>query len=304
MRHARLRLAALGTASAVVSAAAWVGTTAAWATPVPDVPSSAPAGSPEPSLSPTGSESPSASPSTTAEPATALQDALTKSAEANTASGSMHFSANGKIDARGTWARQNKPNVLTAKVNTLTLNGKPNSAQPQLIVSGDTAFVNGDGLIPNQGNTWWQVPLKNLPGERGKMISDLAHQPAASRTPTTVKQIADAYKDVQNEGEEQVGGETVTHYSANLDTEEAADAAGLPAPSPSPTNWPKTLRVDTWVDSTGMVKRQQFRNAEGGQPFNLNLTVKSYNEPVTVQTPPAGQVKEVDQQTLKNLLGE
>ncbi|GAB1824440.1 hypothetical protein [Herbidospora sp. RD11066] len=254
-------------------------------------------------MSPSGSESPSESPSATAEPATALQEALTKSAEANTSSGTMHLSANGKIDARGTWARQNKPSVLTAKVNTLTLNGKANSAQPQIIVSGDTAFVNGDGLIPNQGNTWWQVPLKNLPGERGKMISDLVTS-GRLQDPATIKQVSSAYKDVENEGEEQVGGQTVTHYSSTLDTQEAAQAAGLPTPSPSPSNWPKTLRVDTWVDSTGMVRRQQFRNPEGGTPFNLNLTVKDYNKPVTVQTPPAGQVKQVDPQTLKNLLGE
>ncbi|WP_066361099.1 LppX_LprAFG lipoprotein [Herbidospora mongoliensis] len=259
--------------------------------------------SPEPTESPSGSENPSASPTTTAEASAALKDALTKSAEANTASGTMHLSANGKIDARGTWARQNKPNVLTAKVSTLTLNGKPNSAQPQVIVSGDTAYVNGDGLIPNQGNTWWQVPLNNLPGERGKMISDLVTS-GRLQDPATIKQISSAYKDIENEGQEQVGGQTVTHYSSTLDTQEAAQAAGLPIPSPSPANMPKTLRVDTWVDSTGMVKRQQFRNAEGGQPFNLNLTVKDYNKPVTVQTPPAGQVKEVDPQTLKNLLGE
>ncbi|WP_156046159.1 hypothetical protein [Herbidospora cretacea] len=303
MRHARLRLAALGTASAVVTAAAWAGTTAAWATPVPDVPTSAPTGSPEPTQSPTGSESPTASPTTTAEPATALQDALTKSAEANTASGTMHFTSKGKIDARGTWARQNKPNLLTAKVNQLTLDGKPNPAQPQVIVNGETAYVNGDGLIQNQGDTWWRVALNNLPGERGKMISDLLTS-GRLQDPATVKQIAGAYKDVQNEGEEEVGGQTVTHYSSSLDTQEAAEAAGLPAPTASPGNWPKTLRVDTWVDSSGMVRRQQFRNEEGGQPFNLNLTVKDYDKPVTVQTPPADKVKDVDPQTLKNLLGE
>ncbi|WP_061294980.1 hypothetical protein [Herbidospora cretacea] len=254
-------------------------------------------------MSPSGSESPSASPTTTAEPATALQDALTKSAEAKTASGSMHFTSKGKIDARGTWARQNEPRLLTAKVNQLTLNGKPNPAQPQIIVNGDNALVNGGGLIPNQGNTWWRVPLDNLPGERGKMISDLLTS-GRLQDPATIKEIAAAHKDVQNEGEEEVGGQTVTHYSSSLDTQEAAQAAGLPTPTASPGNWPKTLRVDTWVDSSGMVKRQQFRNEEGGQPFNLNLTVKDYDKPVTVQTPPADQVKEVDQQTLKNLLGE
>ncbi|GAA0438352.1 hypothetical protein Acor_62520 [Acrocarpospora corrugata] len=313
MGQARLRLAALGTFSVLASG---IGATTAWATPAPPSPGmtennpsempSEETTAPEPG----GSESPSASPSTEADPTTALRQALTKSAQAKSGSGKFTFNS-GDTTANGTYEYQTKPAVtMDAKVTDLTMNGKASDAKPELIVSGGAGYLNPDGLFqsPGENTPWWKVNLADLKGPHGKAVAKMFNT-ATVTDPATIGKVVDAYEDVKMVGTAEVEGVSVTHYTANYNLDMVKAAFGdSTAPSPmgspgaesSPAAGVHELRSDIWVDDKGMVRKTRYRNEEGQKPqFTLTSTVTDYDQPVSVQAPPADQTKPVPPQVLQ-----
>ncbi|MGC1420612.1 MAG: hypothetical protein WA786_10910 [Acidimicrobiales bacterium] len=78
----------------------------------------------------------------------------------------------------------------------------------------------------------------------------------------------------------------------------------IPTPSASPVKMPAALSIDAsiTVGSQGELTAASVSETSNSSTLTLSLNVLSYNQPVQVTAPPAGQVKQVKISLLKGLL--
>ncbi len=127
---------------------------------------------------------------------------------------------------------------------------------------------------------------------------------SAGSDPTQVLRLLSNVADrVDNLGADTVRGAPATHYQAQLDLDKIAAKSGAIAAQVKSIETllgGKTFPVDVWVDSEGRAVRLTFKfppkpvaSPPPGQPqIMVDATEEWYDfgTPVTVQTPPAGQV--------------
>jgi hypothetical protein len=119
-------------------------------------------------------------------------------------------------------------------------------------------------------------------------LSQSIAQTQASASITSTTAFVDAAKSFTKRGTEDVDGVQATHYSIVVDTSKLPDdnsgkdtliQAGV-----------TSLPVELYIDSQGRpVKMTENFSAEG-QTISTEVTVSKYDQPVSIQAPPADQV--------------
>jgi hypothetical protein len=122
-----------------------------------------------------------------------------------------------------------------------------------------------------------------------------------------------ATEDVTEAGEEDIDGEATTRYEVVVDVERAAaqaDAATADAIR-SAGGQNETVAMDVWVDDSDRIRRIEHRTelaetelVEGQVDGSIEVTIdfSDFGTEVTIEQPDEGEVIDVDEQTLEQLV--
>jgi len=230
-----------------------------------------------------------------------LQQTAQKADEVNTYSADLVVnvsSTKGKAGGvQGTMLYQKTPQLATdITLSQVSFGGQSLPGGVRVILQGDVAYVKLDLLKTLMGTTkpWVRLDLKQLGSSAGVDVEQYLAQAQQIDLKTSVALLT-ASKDVKSVGSEQVGGVGTTHYAGTFPVDEAIKQ--LPAESQSRLQGQlgnaKDVKFDTWIDSQGLPRKVELNGAAPEGSFKATALFKSFNEPVTIETPAADQVGEL-----------
>jgi hypothetical protein len=120
---------------------------------------------------------------------------------------------------------------------------------------------------------------KNLPPGMSGMTEQLDPLAAFS-------EFEDAISSVTFVGDEDVDGEQLAHYTVVVDASAVKSFQGLPAGADAP----EEFTSDLWFDDQFRVRQMVTSVDAGGQPVAVEMQLSSWDEPVSIEAPPADQV--------------
>lgn len=207
---------------------------------------------------------------------------------------------NGSGNVQGTVLYQRQPEVASdITLSQVTFAGQSLPGGVRAILRGDIVYVKLDALKSLVGATkpWIKLDLKQLGSSSGVDVDQLLGQAQQIDLKTSVGLLT-ASKDVKAVGTEQVGGVDSTHYSGTFPVAEAVKQ--LPAEIQSKLKGAQLssvsdMKFDAWIDAQGLPRKIELNGAagSGSGTFKATILFKSFNEPVSIDAPPADQVGEI-----------
>ena len=222
-----------------------------------------------------------------------------QAAASNTqAAESSRFTMEMKVDIAGEPTTINADGVMggDGKTGQISLTIPMMGAIEERFVDG--AIYMNLGSIPGAGaelggKQWVKLDLEQLEQQSG-MFGNLADQAESNSPQQGLEYLQGLSGDVQNLGEETVGGQPATHYRASIDytkvldklpdaTDEMRDALGKLG----------TVPADVWIDGQDRVVKMHLTidgGAFGGAgTAEMTMELSDFGVPVDVQAPPADQ---------------
>jgi hypothetical protein len=144
------------------------------------------------------------------------------------------------------------------------------------------------------GKQWVKLDLEQLQQHDG-MLGDLADQAESNSPRQGLEYLQGLSGDVQNVGEETVGGQPATHYRASIDYTKVLDE--LPNASQETRDaFTKlgTVPADVWIDGQDRVVKMHL-TIDGGSfgagagTAEMTMELTDFGVPVDVQAPPEDQ---------------
>jgi hypothetical protein len=203
-------------------------------------------------------------------------------------------------------------------VKTAHIDLKVDAAGQQIAGSGDeslnegvltglniTESLPGDAgslqLIIADGKTYAKLPSSINPSDKPwVLITSDSTNPTIQQLSTSISQTQEsasigsttafvtAAKSVENKGTEDVNGEPATHYSVVVDTTKLpADNTGKEALIQAGVT---SLPVELYIDSQGRPVKLTENFSAQGQAISTEVDLSKYDQPVTIEAPPADQV--------------
>ncbi|MFG1696626.1 LppX_LprAFG lipoprotein [Nonomuraea sp. NPDC049309] len=206
----------------------------------------------------------------------------------------------GSGTVQGRMLYQSKPQLAAdVTLDTLDFGQRSVPGGVRAVLQGDTVYVKVEALKELVGATkpWIKVPLKEADGGSGEIDEllsrvqqfDLAH----------VTRLVTASQDVKAAGNETVNGEDTTHYTGTFPVDAAVQQ--LPADEQERAREHlaelKDVKFDIWVAADGLPRKLAMNGAKDGASLDATLFFKGFNEPVSIQAPPADQIGELPRGT-------
>ncbi|MCT9934981.1 LppX_LprAFG lipoprotein [Planotetraspora sp. A-T 1434] len=232
-----------------------------------------------------------------------LQQTAQKADDVNTYSADLvvDFSSpkgGGAGNVQGTMLYQKTPQLASdITLNQVTFGGQSLPGGVRVVLQGDVAYVKLDVLKTLVGATkpWIKLDLKQLGSSSGVNVDQLLGQAQQIDLKTSVALLT-ASKDAKAVGAEKVGGVDTTHYTGTFDTEQAVKllAPEAQARLQGGLSGVKDVKFDAWIDAQGLPRKVALNGGKAEEgTFKATALFKAFNEPVTIQTPPADQVGEI-----------
>ncbi|WP_036328553.1 LppX_LprAFG lipoprotein [Microbispora sp. ATCC PTA-5024] len=201
---------------------------------------------------------------------------------------------------QGTMLYKKTPQIASdITLNQVAFGGQNLPGGVRVILQGDVAYVKLDMLKTLVGATkpWIRLDLKQLGSNAGVNVDQYLAQAQQIDLKTSVALLT-ASKDVKSVGTESVGGVDTTHYSGTFPVDQAVKQ--LPADAQSRMRGQladaKDVKFDAWIDGQGLPRKIELNGGKADQgTFKATALFKSFNEPVTIDAPPADQVGELPQ---------
>ncbi|WP_240506840.1 LppX_LprAFG lipoprotein [Thermoactinospora rubra] len=201
----------------------------------------------------------------------------------------------GKVQGRMLY--QNQPQLaVDVTLDTVSFGGRNVPGEVRAVLQGDVLYVKVEALKQMLGATkpWIRVDLAQAgsAAEVNKYLDQVRQFDLA-----TVTQMVTASQDVKAVGTESVNGEDATRYSGTFPVEAAlqqlpADQRERARPTLAEL---KDVKFDIWVGADGLPRKLALNGSKEGATLDATLFFKGFNQPVTVQTPPADQVGELNE---------
>ena len=135
--------------------------------------------------------------------------------------------------------------------------------------------------MPGQGGKYLEVALDDpnspLAGSFGSMES---FDPR-----TTIESFTKSIDSVKEVGDEEVDGQSATHYVVTADTASVAGDLGADA-----GKLPDQLTYDLWLDDQDRPVQMEVDLEDQG---SVTVKMSDYDQPVTIKAPPASQVQKM-----------
>ncbi len=235
--------------------------------------------------------------------AEAIQQTAQKAEDVTSYTADLVVDVSDKNDSghvQGTMLYQRQPEVATdITLSEMSFAGQSLPGGMRVILRGDTVYVKNDALktVVSGNKPWIKLDLKQLGSSAGVNVDQVLGQVQQIDLKTSVALLT-ASKDVKAVGTEQVGGVDATHYSGTFPVEEAVKQ--LPAEMQSKLKGAelsslKDMKFDIWIDGQGLPRKIELSGGAGtgGETFKAAMLFKSFNEPVSIEAPPADQVGEL-----------
>ena len=163
------------------------------------------------------------------------------------------------------------------------------------IVSAKAVYLKSaafSSLIGQTGKTWIKIPLSDLSGSAGSVLSSLL-QNVQNGDPLTQTRMLAASKNVHKVGTQVIDGVTTTHYAGTFTP--AAAVAQLSTTlrkqvAPMLSMITGDVRFNAWIDASHQVRKIAEVETVSGETVNLSMTLTSINQPVHIALPAPGQV--------------
>ncbi|MFI9768294.1 DUF1396 domain-containing protein [Streptomyces sp. NPDC052415] len=237
-----------------------------------------------------GEESPKMSPAAAVAEAAKNSDDIT----------SLRYRMTGQVPEEGRIkaeaSMRMKPTVAMSMKMTALDQGADGSVEIRLV--DKVMYIGGNAGMAKEmdGKSWMKLDMSAL----GEDAFGGAGNPAAGRAeqnPAADSALLTGAKDVREIGTEKVDGVETTHYrgTVTLDTLRDAlkdeDKATREKREKSIEQYEELgvdkLTMDMWVDGEDHTKQFRMKGAADKGPLDLTITFLDYNEPVSVQAPPA-----------------
>jgi LppX_LprAFG lipoprotein len=203
----------------------------------------------------------------------------------------------GKVQGRMVY--QSKPQLAAdLTLGTVDMAGRGLPGGARAVLQGDTVYVKVDALNDLLGATkpWIKVPLKGT-GDSGQVdqyLNQIQQFDLGNMT-----KLVTASQDVKAVGTESVNGEDTTHYSGTFPVDAAVQQ--LPADRQEQAREGlaelQNVKFDIWVAGDGLPRKLALNGAKQGSTLDATLLFKGFNEPVSIEAPPADQVGELPRNT-------
>ncbi|MEV4562310.1 LppX_LprAFG lipoprotein [Nonomuraea sp. NPDC049419] len=204
----------------------------------------------------------------------------------------------GKVQGRMLY--QSKPQLAAdLTLDTVDMGQRSVPGGVRAVLQGDTVYVKVEALKELLGATkpWIKVSLKDAGGGSGE-VNEVLTQVQQFDLGNMTKLIT-ASQDVKAAGNETVNGEDTTHYSGTFPVEAAVQQ--LPADKQEQARDGlaelKDIKFDIWVAADGLPRKIALNGSKDGATLDATLFFKGFNEPVSIQAPPADQVGELPKGT-------
>lgn len=145
-----------------------------------------------------------------------------------------------------------------------------------LVAVDGTTYLTMDGLT--QGK-WVEVSPEDL-DEMGLEEITAGSDPLAE-----MNEFRDAIVSVTNEGSETLDGVETDRFRVAVDTTAIAEDADL-----ADGDLPATLDYTIWLDAENRTVQMAFEAEIEGELVSVTTTMFDFNEPVTIEAPPADQI--------------
>lgn len=184
--------------------------------------------------------------------------------------------------------------TLTLEAMGQTIEGEGdvayNEGNPEMAMTlsmggqGNMAFRLVDGAmymkIPGQaGSKWLKMGLEKAMDQLG--MGDLMDNLDPAKA---FEAYAEGFTGVVLIGDEEVGGESTTHYRVTVDTTKVEAFKNFP----SGAKLPKTVDYDMWLDDDNRMRKIVMEIPSG----TLEMVVSNYGQDIAIEAPPASQVQE------------
>ncbi|MBX6387111.1 MAG: DUF1396 domain-containing protein [Microbispora sp.] len=201
---------------------------------------------------------------------------------------------------QGTMRYQKTPQIASdINLSQVSLAGRSVPGGVRGILQGDVAYVKFDMLKTLVGATkpWIKLDLKQLGSRAGVNVDQYLDKVRQFDLKASAAMLT-ASKDVKQVGTEQVGGVDTTHYSGTFPVDEAVKQ--LPEERRghlrSELAHAKDVTFDAWIDARGLPRKVELSGGKAGEgSIKATVLFKAFNEPVSIEAPPADQVGEVPQ---------
>ncbi|MFF3344611.1 DUF1396 domain-containing protein [Streptomyces sp. NPDC002779] len=252
-----------------------------------------------------GEESPKMSPAAAVAKAAKNSDDIT----------SLRYRMTGEVPEQGRVkaeaSMRMKPTLAMSMKITALDEGADGSAEIRLV--GKAMYIGGNAEMAKEmdGKSWMKLDMSAL----GEDALGGGGNPAAGRAeqnPAADSTFLTGAKDVREIGTEKVDGVETTHYRGTVtldalrDSLKDEDKATREKREKSIEQYADMgvdkLTMDMWVDGEDHTKQFRMKGAADKGPLDLTITFLDYNEPVTVQAPPAEDT--VDLAEMMKDLGE
>jgi LppX_LprAFG lipoprotein len=162
------------------------------------------------------------------------------------------------------------------------------------VITGNVLYMRSSvfgqlGLPANK--QWVKLDLGQLAQQSGVDLSSLAN---TSPTPASALSYLRGASRVREVGREAIDGAETTHYKVTVDLEKAVSRSDSITQEALrrviQSSGTKTLPIDVWVDSQGLVRKVLYAQRAGANNVRVTMDLHDYGKPVTVKPPPADEV--------------
>jgi hypothetical protein len=162
------------------------------------------------------------------------------------------------------------------------------------VITGNVLYMRSSvfgqlGLPANK--QWVKLDLGQLAQQSGVDLSSLAN---TSPTPASALSYLRGASKVREVGQESIDGAKTTHYKVTVDLEKAVSRSDSITQEALrrviQSSGTKTLPIDVWVDSQGLVRKVLYAQRAGANDVRVTMDLHDYGKPVTVKPPPADEV--------------
>lgn len=174
----------------------------------------------------------------------------------------------------------------------LDVSGSGLDADLRMITDATTVWVTEDD------ETWYSIPVDEF--ESGS-----ATPPGLDATGYLA--FLEQMGDVTSSGEEEMDGVSTTHYRAEVDLADFAEAQGTAVDADALEQAGiESLPIDVWIDGDDLVRRVAITmdaNVEGTSfAMDIEADFSDFDSGATIATPPAGDIQPGSSSTLEDLM--
>ncbi|WP_225797245.1 DUF1396 domain-containing protein [Streptomyces aculeolatus] len=236
-------------------------------------------------------------------PAAAVRKATEKAEDFTSLEYRMAGEVPGEGTMEGTGALSMDPPAMQMK---MTVDGATadESGEVEIRLVDDAMYMNAgpEAAAEMDGKTWLKIGMSD--GGAGGGENPLLELKQADDNPAEEAQMMNAAEDLERVGEEKVEGVQTTRYTGTITLDDLrADLKGKDAKTKKDRQEQidemaeqgfDEFTMDMWIDGEDHTKqfRMQAETKEG--PLDTTMTFLSYNEPVTVEVPPASETADMD----------